>query len=248
LGFCAAFARFDKQYQADISARVDHRAVAGDRRSRTCRQADVRDQPGRLRQTPQSQAVFLTMGDGGTLAKVTAVWIALAIFIFAALYCLFRGEVEYHQTKVERVFDLAKEYRTTLQQTNAQFSDRWNAYESDAVDPYNGGNIDEQAYDDLVNRFLSQDANRDSFQALAGFYDSVGECVQAGLCDFWFARTTFGNDIVTFYHNMYPVLEVENQQGHGGAGILDFVDRMHKADRNELRRDWRDRAIEWTGY
>jgi hypothetical protein len=190
------------------------------------------------------------MDNGGSLAKMTAAWIAVIVFIVIvfALFWLFRNEVDYHQAKVVRVFELAKEYRATLQQTNAQFSDRWNDYESDAVDPYNGGNLDEAAYSDLVNRFLSADSNRDNFQALEGFYDSVGECVQVGLCDFWFARATFGNDIVTFYHNMYPVLEVENQQGHGGAGILDFVDRMRRADRGDLRRDWRDNAIDWADY
>ncbi len=30
---------------------------------------------------------------------------------------------------------------------------------------------------------------------------------------------------------MYPVLEAQNQQGRGAAGVLDFVDRLHKADR-----------------
>lgn len=188
------------------------------------------------------------MGENGNLAKVSAAWIALAVFFVIALLFVFRGEVAYHQAKLERVFELAKEYRTTLRETNAQFSDHWNEYENDAVDPYNGGNIDEQSYADLVNRFLATDTNRESFQALAGFYDSVGECVQVGLCDFWFARTTFGDDIVTFYHNMYPVLEIENQQGHGGAGIMDFVDRMRRADRGELRQDWRDRAIAWSSY
>ncbi len=188
------------------------------------------------------------MGDNGTIAKMATAWVALAIFVALALFYIFRGEVDYHQAKLERVFDLAKEYRVTLRQTNAEFSDHWNEYENDAVDPYNGGNIDEQAYSDLVNRFLETQENRNNFLALAGFYDSVGECVQVGLCDFWFARTTFGNDIVTFYHNMYPVLEAENQDGRGGAGIMDFVDRMRRADRGELHREWRDRVIDWTGY
>ncbi len=192
--------------------------------------------------------MFLTMSDNFAIAKLATAWVALVIFVVFASVWVFRGEVDYRQARIGRVFDLAKEYRVTLGQTNARFSDRWNAYENDAVDPYNGGNIDERTYSDLVNRFLATDVNRDSFQALAGFYDSVGECVQVGLCDFWFARTVFGNDIVTFYHNMYPVLEAENQQGRGGAGILDFVDRMRRADRGELRRDWRDRAIAWTGY
>lgn len=179
-------------------------------------------------------------------ARLTAVWVALVIVILflAGLFCL--NISDRHRDRIVRVFDLAKEYRVTLRETNVQFSTRWNDYLTDSVDPYNGGNLDEQAYDDLVSRFLDADGNRDSYAALAGFYESVGECVQVHLCDFWFARTAFGGDIVTFYHNMYPALQADAQQGHPTPGILDFVDRMRDADRGQLHPDWRDGLVAWA--
>ena len=108
-------------------------------------------------------------GDGWNFSLVPVV--ALLALIFA-LFFVVHTQSAYHHAKLEHVFDLAKEYRTTLRQTDTQFSDRWNEYENDAIDPYNGGNLDEQSYADLVNRFLAMDANRDSYHALAGFYDS----------------------------------------------------------------------------
>ena len=185
------------------------------------------------------------MGENGTSALATA-WIALAAFVLIALGLLAHSEMERHKDNRLRVMELAKEYRVTLRSTNAQFSDRWNEYLNDSVDPYNGGNLDEQAYGDLVTRFLAADSNRDNYEALAGFYDSVGECVCEGLCDFWFARTIFGNDIVTFYHNFYPELDAESRAGQSDAGIVDFVNRMRLADRGDMHQNWEDRAIAWT--
>jgi len=190
--------------------------------------------------------VFLTMNGDNAFGSLSTAWVALLAFVLFALGLLAHSEMDRHQSKKLRVFELTKEYRVTLRGTNAQFSDRWNEYLNDSVDPYNGGNLDEQAYTDLVNRFLAADSNRENYEALAGFYDSVGECVCEGLCDFWVARTIFGNDIVTFYHNFYPALDAESRQGQSDAGIVDFVDRMRRADRGDLRQNWEDRAIAWT--
>lgn len=178
------------------------------------------------------------MSENGGIARLVTAWVALLVVILIAMGLIAHSEIDRHRARVVRVFDLAKEYRVTLRPTNAQFSSRWNEYLNDSVDPYNGGNLDEQAYSDLVNRFLATDANRDNYEALAGFYESVGDCVDVGLCDFWFARTVFGNDIVTFYHNMYPALQAESQQGQNTQGILDFVDRMRDADKGQSHPDW----------
>jgi hypothetical protein len=173
-------------------------------------------------------------------------WVALAAFVIFALGLLGHSEMERHEAKTLRVYDLAREYRVSLRAINNQFCDRWNEYLNDSVDPYNGGNLDEQAYAALVDRFLAADSNHENYDAIAGFYDSVGECVSVGLCDFWFARQVFGNDIVTFYHNFYPALDEENRQGQSDAGIVDFVARMRSADRGALRRDWEEQAMAWT--
>ena len=167
-------------------------------------------------------------------------------FVLFALGLLVHSEMERHKDKRLRVFELAKEYRVTLRGTNAQFSDRWNEYLNDFVDQYNGGNLSEQAYTDLVSRFLAADFNRDNYEALAGFYDFVGECVCEGLCDFWFARTIFGNDIVTFYHNFYPELDAESRAGPERCGHRRFrqshAARRRRQDESELG----DRAMAWT--
>lgn len=180
------------------------------------------------------------------MAKIATAWVGIVIVILFLMGLTAHFQIERHHEKKLRVFDLAKEYRVTLRATNAQFSDRWNEYLNDSVDPYNGGNIDEQAYNDLVNRFLNTDTNRDNYEALAGFYESVGECVKERLCDFWFARRTFGNDIVTFYHNMYPALDAENQQGHSDDGIVDFYNRMKSADKGEIRPGWDETIDSWA--
>jgi hypothetical protein len=184
--------------------------------------------------------VFLIMSDNGTIGKLVTAWIGILVVILIAFGLLAHSEIGRHRARVVRVFDLSREYRVSLRPTNAQFSNRWNEYLNDSVDPYNGGNLDEQAYSDLVNRFLAADSNRDNYETLAGFYESVGDCVDVGLCDFWFARTVFGNDIVTFYHNMYPALEAESQQGQNIQGILNFVDRMRDADKGQSRPGWED--------
>jgi len=187
------------------------------------------------------------MDDDRTWGASFTTWVGLVVLVVIAVVYFSERTIDRHQAKVARVFDLAKEYRLTLRQTNAQFSTRWNEYLNDSVDPYNGGNLDERAYADLVNRFIAADDNHNNYEALAGFYDSIGDCVEAGLCDFWLARAMFGNDVVIFYHNMYPVLESENQQGQSDAGIVEFVNRMHAADRGEIQPDWRDRYSAWAG-
>lgn len=186
------------------------------------------------------------MNENGTMAKLVIACVALVIFVVFALCLFLHWEIDRHQEKAARVFDLAKEYRVSLRATNTQFSQRWSEYYDDSVDPYNGGNLDQQAYTDLVMKFLATDANHDSYEALAGFYDSIGECVRARLCDFWLTRSMFGNDIVTFYHNMYPALDAESRQGQSDAGIVDFVAWMQQADHGQSHPGWEDRMVQWA--
>jgi hypothetical protein len=163
---------------------------------------------------------------------------AIAILVFAAwaILNLIQTQVARNDAMAARVFDMSREYRGALGATAAQFSTSWNNYLNDTIAVANGGQLDEQAYSDLVDRFLAGGTNNDSFAALSSFYNEVGECVDADACDFWTARAVFGNDMVTFYHNMYPVLEREAQSGGNVTGLLHFVDRMRDADRGILHR------------
>jgi hypothetical protein len=180
------------------------------------------------------------MEGGGQGASRALGWVVLLVaVIFGLGYAYDRGS-ERREAREARVFDLAREYRMSLRLTNAQFSARWNEFLNDSIDPYNGGNLDQQSFAALVNQFLAMDSNRDSYETLAGYYETVGECVQARLCDFWTARMTLGNDIVVFYHNMYPALAEESQQGRSDAGIIEFARRMRAADRGEIAPSWSD--------
>ena len=162
--------------------------------------------------------------------------LAVLGFFAWAIFDVIQTQFERHDAIAGRAFDMAREYRGPLGATKAQFSDSWNDYLNTTVDSYNGGNLDEKSYSDLVDRFLSIGNNNDGFITLSTFYEEVGECVDADLCDFWTVRTLFGDDIVSFYHNMYPVLEREHQEGHNVDGILSFVDRMNDADRGAVHR------------
>lgn len=170
------------------------------------------------------------------ITRIALVVIAILVFVTWAAISVIQTQVTRQDAMAARVFDMSREYRNQLRPASIQFSNNWNNYLNETVDPYNNGQVDEQAYSDLVDRFLSADNNNDSFTALSSFYEEVGECVDADLCDFWTARSLFGADVVTFYHNMYPVIEREEQQGGGYGGLLHFVDRMKDADRGVLHR------------
>ena len=187
------------------------------------------------------------MGGDSDMTRLVTSWIALIFIGVVGFGLLAHAEINHRRERVVRVFDLAKEYRTSMRETSLNFTQRWNQYYDDSVDPYHGGNLDERAYRDLVNRFLQADANRTNYEALSGFYESVGECVREGLCDFWYARATFGNDVTAFYHNMYPALIAECPQGRGCEGIYEFVNRVRDADRGLVHQSWGERAVAWAG-
>lgn len=170
------------------------------------------------------------------ISRIAIATIAILVFAVWAILNLIQTQVARNDAMAARVFDMSREYRGQLGPAGVQFSTGWNNYLNDTIDSANGAQLDEQAYSDLVDRFLALDNNNASFAALSSFYEEVGECVDADLCDFWTARSLFGSDIVTFYHNMYPVLEREAQSGGNVNGLLRFVDRMRDADRGVLHR------------
>jgi len=170
------------------------------------------------------------------ISRIALGVVTLLVLVAWATVSIIQAQLSRNDAMAQRVFDMSREYRAQLRTVNAQFSGNWNTYLNETVDPYNNGQVDPNAYSDLVDRFLQTDANNDGFVALSSFYEEVGECVDADLCDFWTARSVFGNDVVTFYHNMYPVLERQQQQDGSFSGLLHFVDRMRDADRGMLHR------------
>ena len=173
---------------------------------------------------------------GESISRVGLTLVAVLVFASWATFSVIQTLVAREDKMAARVFDMSREYRNQLRPVSVQFSTNWNNYLNDTVDPYNNGQLDPKTYSDLVDRFLSADNNNDSFAALSSFYDEVGQCVDADLCDFWTARALFGADVTTFYHNMYPVLEREQQQTGAYGGILHFVARLQDADRGIIHR------------
>jgi len=178
-----------------------------------------------------------------SVVRLVIVSIAVLVLITWAALNVIQTQVERRDAVAARVFDMSKEYRNQLGPIDVQFSYDWNNYLTETVDSYNGGQLDEKSYSDLVDRFLANGNNNNNFVALSAFYEEIGECVDADLCDFWAARALFGADIVTFYHNMYPALQREHQEGTSVDGILSFVERMKDADHGAAHRRFEFRFL-----
>ena len=178
-----------------------------------------------------------------SVARLVIALVAVLGFIAWAVLNVIQTQIERQDAMAARVFDMSKEYRGQLGPIEVQFSDGWNNYLNDTVDSYNGGQLDEKSYSDLVDHFLANGNNNNNFVALSAFYEEVGECIDADLCDFWAARSLFGADIVAFYHNMYPALQREHQEGADVDGILSFVERMKAADRGAAHRRFEFRFL-----
>jgi len=179
-----------------------------------------------------------------SLARTTAAWIAAILLVFVATLFFYERHVERHEERQGRVFEFAKEYRDTFTDVRLRFSNNWDLYRSETIDPYNGGELDEGSYATLVERFLEQDTNGADFESLASFYGAVGVCVRAELCDFWMARAMFGSDILAFYHNMYPALQAEHDQPSRQA-IFDFVARLKSADQHLIAEPNVYHVLDW---
>src|SRR6202012_5428925 len=67
------------------------------------------------------------------------------------------------------------------------------------------------------------------YETLLFFYNSLGECVRAGLCDFASANAMFGDDVLTFYDNMYPDLMVVCRSGYEADGVFYFISKTKKS-------------------
>jgi hypothetical protein len=58
----------------------------------------------------------------------------------------------------------------------------------------------------LTNFFRQYPRAKRDFTALRQFFDAVGTCTESRVCDFDTASDLFGEDVVTFYDKMYPML------------------------------------------
>src|ERR1043166_724671 len=65
---------------------------------------------------------------------------------------------------------------------------------------------DDITYERCIRYFLRYPESRQDFYVLVQFFNTVGVCTKLKLCDFDTARELVGSDVVTFYDDMYPML------------------------------------------
>jgi hypothetical protein len=165
--------------------------------------------------------------------KTYAPW-ATWIIVVASLLA---GYVQYRQFRrdqtVSRVFDMSKEYRANFLDVRLTFADEWSDYRESLhkLSPV----YVMCHYSELVETFLKMPGTektpgpRKEYESLGFFYNSLGECVKATLCDFDSANVMFGDDVLAYYHNMYPALMSVKSEGTEADGIFDFADKVKKA-------------------
>lgn len=148
----------------------------------------------------------------GTLMVSLIVVIAAAIGLYA-YYSWSTAQAK------ELALDFSLQYRGLVDR-NATFESRWQTFSKRYRCTH-----DDSTYDRCVRYFLRDPQSRQDYNVLRQFFNSVGTCAQAKLCDFDTARSLFGDDVVAFYNNMYPML------ADGGAqGLIDFAERIEYGD------------------
>jgi hypothetical protein len=157
-----------------------------------------------------------------------APWATLITVIASLLGGYWQFRQLRHEETVSRMFDMSKEYRTSFLDVNLGFSDEWPAYSEKSIQTLPRANVKRQ-YADLVSKFLRSPDTRKRYEKLRFFYNSLGECVRAGLCDLKSANSMLGDDVLTFYHDMYPDLVSVRKYGYEADGIFDFIAKLKAA-------------------
>jgi hypothetical protein len=167
------------------------------------------------------------------IAKIVQSWVTTAAVIASLAF----GYVQFTQLRQEQtvahVFDMSKEYRESFLDVKLEFSHEWLCVYNSTVQKLPDERAVEAQYPVVVKAFLLKPETRALYEKLGFFYNSLGECVKAKLCDFASANTMFGDDVLTYYHNMYPDLVVVKASGYEADGIFDFIAQT-KAARSKL--------------
>lgn len=149
-------------------------------------------------------------------------WVALIAVVISLIVGLVQFLQSRHEQTVGRVFDMSKEYRAGFLNVKLQFSDKWSSYYEGTIQKLPDKEVVKR-YPELVAAFLKDQETRTQYEKLGFFYNSLGECVRAALCDFDSANAMFGDDVLTYYHNMYPGLITVKKYGYEADGIFDFI-------------------------
>lgn len=122
-----------------------------------------------------------------------------------------------------------KEYRAGFLSLSVEFSDSWTTYIDNVQHTKKLSEAEfRKQYKELLEVFLKQPGMRGKYERLGGFYNSLGVCVRAGLCDFETSKALLGDEILTYYDNMYPHLQIVCQYSYDVDGIFYFIVRQNK--------------------
>lgn len=148
--------------------------------------------------------------------------------LLAVLVTVIFGVMQYwqslrshHEQTINHVFEISKEYRDDYLDVKMHFWGEWTAY-TNSFHAIPAAEVTRQ-YPELVEKFLAKEETLKEYEKLSYFYNMVGQCVKAELCDFNSANLMFGDDMLTFYHNMYPDLISVRRTGYSASGIFDFI-------------------------
>jgi hypothetical protein len=151
---------------------------------------------------------------------------SLVVVIIAAIAIYFY----YGQARAEsrqRVLYFSGEYRGLVER-NATFHAHWVRYKKGRVCHDRRGRPIS-----CVWQFLNIPAASADYYALRHFFNALGTCVHSDMCDYKMARDVFGNDVLTFYDDMWDQLQSEYRQGNEARGLLDFVDDLQRGEETE---------------
>ena len=165
--------------------------------------------------------------------RTYAPWVALLTFFWSVgvgFTQYLQDQRSHYEQTVSRVFEMSKEYRGGFIDVDVKLSDEWKNYVRNSIHLLPSAEVQKQ-YPTLVSKFLANPDTRTLYVKLGFFYNSLGECVKARLCDFDTANDMFGDEILTYYHNMYPDLVTANKLGFGADGIFDFIAKKKAAHR-----------------
>jgi hypothetical protein len=85
---------------------------------------------------------------------------------------------------------------------NATFKANWEKF-----DKQHRCNRSDSIYERCLRYFIGDPRAKRDFTALRQFFDAVGTCTESRMCDFDTASDLFGDDVSSFYENMYPMLD-----------------------------------------
>jgi hypothetical protein len=146
--------------------------------------------------------------------------VVLVLLVLLVVMYFWHADQDERRERAVRVFET--QYTVFLKRTDEDFADRWNRYCSIYYEDCHTPN--RAVYSGFVQDFLQQPQNRDAYEALTSFYETLGDCVSRELCSRWEARHRFGFQAKYFYRVMEPQIKRDYETGRGYDGLLTLIE------------------------